>query len=45
MSPLFLLFGAVGLSRAGALDALPSLSGPGVGQGPTVAIPAGDLNG
>ncbi|MEY3212637.1 MAG: hypothetical protein RIT28_3118, partial [Pseudomonadota bacterium] len=45
MSPFLLLFGAVGLSRAGALDALPSLSGPGVGQGPTVAIPAGDLNG
>lgn len=45
MSPLLLLFGAAGLSRAGALDALPSLSGPGVGQGPTVAIPAGDLNG
>ncbi|MCK6521581.1 Ig-like domain-containing protein [Myxococcota bacterium] len=45
MSPLLALFAAAGLSRAGALDALPSLTGPGVGQGPTVAIPAGDLNG
>ncbi|MCB9792481.1 MAG: FG-GAP repeat protein [Alphaproteobacteria bacterium] len=32
-------------AAAGSLDALPSLVGPGEGQGPTHALPAGDLDG